>query len=250
MKIREDREVEEIRATRRLMSRADPETLASLGPRQLSGAGVVQLQRAAGNAAVTTLLQRSLDTGTDPKSELNPASLGPPVKGHGPVPIKLSRKQRMILDTVLPGMGSLGMALQQARLVARVLGATVGLGIGGEAGAFGGVLAGTGVYVTKDGDIGAYGDVGAELGFLYSASATLQFAITKGGLENFAGPWLCFNLSGGEVLVGGGMVITDLNMGFLGIGGSAGIGAGMPLDAYVSVSNTWTTETLVSAPMP
>ncbi len=249
MKIREDREVQEIGATRRPISRADPETLASPRASRLSGAGVVQLQRAAGNAAVTTLLQRSLETATDPKSELNPASLGPPVEGHGPVPVKLNRKQRTVLNTLLPFTGPVGKAIEQARLVARVLGATVGLGIGGEAGAFGGVLAGTGLYVTADGDIGAYGDVGAEAGFLYSASATIQVAITKGGLENFAGPWLCFNVTLGEGLVGGGMVITDLNMGFLGIGYSMGIGAGQPVDFYVSVSNTWTTEPLVNAPL-
>ncbi len=88
------------------------------------------------------------------------------------------------------------------------------------------------------------------MGFLYSASATGQFAITRGGIENFAGPWLCFGASGGEGLVGGATVITDIDKGFLGIAGQLGIGAGLPINIYWTLSNTWTTRPIVNAPIP
>jgi hypothetical protein len=228
--------------------------MPSLDTTAISPAQVRHLQRFAGNAALASLLQRAPETATAEPAKKGAATdikpVGPPVKSQGPLPIKLTRKQRMILDSMILLGGPVGQAIQSARVIARLLGATVGLGIGGEAGAFLGALGGFGLYFTGDGDIGAYGDVGLELGFLYSASATMQFAITKGGLENFSGPWVCFNVTGGEVLVGGIMVICDIDKGFLGIGGSVGIGAGLPVDVYYSISNTWTTQPVVNAPFP
>ena len=147
-------------------------------------------------------------------------------------------------------MAPWAVTIESARLTARLLGATVGIGIGGEVGAFMGPFGGVGLYFTPDGDIGGYGSLGAEIGFLYSASATAQFAITAGGLENFAGPWLCFGASGGELLVGGATIITDIHKGFLGIAGQFGVGAGLPIDVYWTVSNTWTTSPIVNAPLP
>jgi len=250
---REQGEVEPISPRARVQPLArgdlDSPTLRFSGP--ISEARIHHLQRTAGNSAVATLLQRTGPaTATKPAAagKLSPANCGPPIKGHGPGPVKLTRTERIIVESIISAAGPLGQSIVSARLAAKLLGVTVGLGVGGEAGSFAGVLAGGGLYFTPDGKIGTYGSLGGEMGVLFSASATLQFAMTKGGLENFSGAWLVFNVTGGEVLVGGVSIIADIDMNLLGIGGSIGIGAGLPFDVYGSVSNTWTSDPLVDAP--
>src|SRR5437667_296453 len=104
-----------------------------------------------------------------------------PNKGLSPHSTMIRREQGEV-EPISPA-GPLGQSIVSARLAAKLLGVTVGLGVGGEAGSFAGVLAGDGLYFTPDGKIGTYGSLGGEMGVLFSASATLQFAMTKGGLE-------------------------------------------------------------------
>jgi len=173
-----------------------------------------------------------------------------------PTPIRLSRRDRRLLDAVLrgasilPGIGPMVSFLQTARSAATTFGVTVAVGPSVAGGFVGGASAGYGIYFGPGGEIGGYGTVGGRLGAIFGISGTLQVTVVGGGPENLGGTCIAVGAGGGELIVGGAAVLLNTDGSFLGVSMEVGIGAGLsPVEFYVEMQHTWESQpAAVAAP--
>jgi len=109
-----------------------------------------------------------------------------------------------------------------------------------------GLKTGAGVYFGPGGEFGIYGTIGADLGAILGASATIVQTAVKGGPNNLAGPAITAEVAGGEIAVVGAAALFSpqpllagrFGVKFLGMAASVGVGVGWPFNVYGSLSDT------------
>jgi Papain-like cysteine protease AvrRpt2/Trypsin-like peptidase domain/Protein of unknown function (DUF3238) len=153
----------------------------------------------------------------------------------------VARKAAEVAIGMAPG--GVGVLLNAAIALANSYGCSVGVGpqVGGGLGAGG--AAGAGVIFGKDGDLGIYGSLEIDIGFITSISATACVTIVQGGIDAFNGWNYGFAISGGEGIVSGAMILLNDKSEFVGASANVGIGAGFsPVDFYVAAQHGWATR--------
>jgi N-acetyl-anhydromuramyl-L-alanine amidase AmpD/V8-like Glu-specific endopeptidase len=176
----------------------------------------------------------------------------PPVRALSDEPISLTppdvttlgwvaRKAAEIAIAAAPG--GLGVLFNAVVALANSHGCSVGVGPQIGAGLGGGGAAGYGIIFGKDGDLGVYGSLEIDIGFITSISATACVTIVQGGIDAFNGWNYGFAISGGEGIVGGAMILLNDRSEFVGASANVGIGAGFsPVDFYVAAQHGWSTR--------
>ncbi len=141
------------------------------------------------------------------------------------------------LSTVAPGYVAL---INISRGISVASGVTIGLGPQGTAGILVGLGATCGLCTYPNGALGYYGGFSGVVGAIASISLTFQCTIIDGGKEDFSGWVWGVGISGGEEVVGNAAAllrVTDNK--FVGITAGLGIGAGIPIEEFVTAQRTW-----------
>ena len=136
---------------------------------------------------------------------------------------------------LIPGPGqtfALTLALAKAQ------GLSVAIGGAVSGGLIGGGSLGAGIIFAPNGDIGIYGLVEVDFGFIFSGSATIQVTILNGGISAFTGISFVATISAGEVVVAGATAIFDTSFNWIGVTLEVGIGVGSPVSVYVGVQGS------------
>ncbi len=160
-----------------------------------------------------------------------------------PPPVRLlSGAERVAAEAALLGLsGPYAPFVAALRLAARLsaaAGAPVSIGIGPSVGGGlgAGASLGAGLVFGPGGELGVYGAVQFNIGFITSISATAQVTVVRGGIDRFGGWGLAAAVSAGEGVVGGAAALFDLQGNFVGVSAEVGVGAGFsPVDFYVAV---------------
>jgi hypothetical protein len=152
---------------------------------------------------------------------------------------------RAVLAGLPPPIGPMIAALPAATSAA---GVSIGIGPSGSAaggpGFQVGAGLGAGVVFGSGGEIGVYGgaEVQAGLGEIFSASATAQFTVVRGGIQLFNGLGFAAGIAGGEGIVGGARALFDAALNFIGVTFELGIGVGDPLRIYGAIQGQIATQ--------
>ena len=105
---------------------------------------------------------------------------------------------------------------------------TAAFGVGGTTG--------KGIIFYSDLRVGFYGTVGDVAGFIGGISSSLQFSWVKG--HDFSGIFIGVGISGGDPIAVGLCALMDAQNSPMGFTMEVGIGLGLPVSVYVSVTDT------------
>jgi peptidoglycan hydrolase-like protein with peptidoglycan-binding domain len=122
--------------------------------------------------------------------------------------------------------------------LANALGWTVAVGLDEDLAGVIGLTEGIGLYFGPGNTWGIYRSIGGDLGAVIGASGAACWTVVNGGPDKLGGVCWAIEASAGELLVGGGSVLFTLSGEFLGVACELGIGAGIPANAFASLSYT------------
>lgn len=149
--------------------------------------------------------------------------------------------QQVLLAAALIPFPLVSIAVGAAKIAAASNRVTIGLGPQVTIGVGIAASLGAGLCVLPNAGLGYYGSISGMAGIVASISLTAQVTIVGGGLDKFGGWSWGVGIGGGEEIVGNAAAL--LTMGdspqFLGITAGIGIGAGIPIEAYMIAQRTW-----------